>query len=87
MNKPKVRRFPALKLVEPEPSQEEAIKKLDLWFDHFTFWIWNNTGLPFVWDKVFPKVDPVTKRRGRATFILWVLGIYTALFGIASHRT
>ena len=46
--------------------------------------VWDFTGLRFIATKVFPhekgKLSPPV------TITLWVIGVYTALFGIASNR-
>ena len=54
-------------------------------FGHALLWLaWDFTGLRFIATKVFPN------RKGSTTppvtITLWVIGVYTALFGIASNR-
>ena len=56
----------------------------------FLLWLlWDISGLRFVWEKTRPPIDPTTKKRPPATFMIWAFGtflIYIALFGLASHR-
>lgn len=57
-------------------------------FDFIRWLLWDFSGLRFVWEKIRPP-DPSLKVRPPATFLLWVsgvLGIYVAVFTIASQR-
>ena len=53
--------------------------------------IFHFSGLRFIWEKINPPGDqsiytrPIYKRPP-ATFLLWVIGLYVAFFGIASQR-
>ena len=49
-------------------------------------WVfWDFSGLRFIWSKVSPP-EVTSKTKPPSTFFLWILGIYVALFGIASQR-
>ena len=51
------------------------------------FWLaWDFTGARFVWSKVSNQSKEELDKNPPATFVIWVVGIYTALFGIASGR-
>jgi len=49
------------------------------------FLIWDISGLRFIWYKIFPK-GSVKSTNPPSTIMIWVMGIYTALWGIASQR-
>jgi uncharacterized protein YjbI with pentapeptide repeats len=47
------------------------------------------SGVRFIWEKINPPTNKSKARdnyRAPATFLLWVLGIYIAFFGVASQR-
>ncbi len=51
--------------------------------------LWDFSGARFVWEKICPPVDGPSSRRPAATFTIWALGflgIYIAIFGLASQR-
>ncbi|UCF93802.1 MAG: pentapeptide repeat-containing protein [Desulfobacterales bacterium] len=56
----------------------------------FILWLlWDFTGLRFVWEKIRPPIDPAKQKRPPATIMIWalgILGLYIALFGLASQR-
>ena len=58
------------------------------WFfrDALIWLFWDFSGLRAIWERIRPPYDLSTHRRRPATFMLWVIGIYSALFGIASQR-
>jgi len=51
------------------------------------FWLrwllWDFSGLHFIYLKIFP---PKPSEENPSTFFLWLIGIYIALFGVASQR-
>ena len=50
-------------------------------------WIlYEYTGAHYIWRKIKPLKDPVTGNRIPASITIWVIGIYFALYGIASQR-
>lgn len=50
-------------------------------------WIlYEYTGAHYIWRKIRPLKDPVTGIRIPASITMWVIGIYFALYGIASQR-
>lgn len=50
-------------------------------------WIlYEYTGTHYIWRKIRPLEDPVTGFRIPAPITIWVIGIYFALYGIASQR-
>ena len=58
--------------------------------NRFVLWLlWDFSGLRSIWEKIRPpseeKIKSVSYNKP-PTFLLWVLGIYSALFGIASQR-
>lgn len=48
--------------------------------------VWDFTGLHFIWRKILPPNTPESEKKNVPTFMLWIVGIYVALFGIASQR-
>ncbi len=50
------------------------------------FWVLDLLNLTIIFEKMIPRKDPVTGKRHRATFLLWIFGIYSAMYGIASAR-
>jgi len=44
------------------------------------------SGLRLIWDKIFPQIDKKPSIGRPASFMIWVVGVYIALFGIASQR-
>lgn len=55
-------------------------------FDFIKWLVWDFSGLRYIWGKILPPVDTLTNERRPVTFLLWVIGLYAALFGIASQR-
>ncbi len=61
-------------------------------FEQCLLWlVWDFTGIRFICRKIIPEIpDTISsgknKKRVPATFTLWTLGIYVALFGITSTR-
>jgi hypothetical protein len=57
---------------------------------HFILWLlWDFSGLRFICGKIKPPSKERTDNLGYkqpATFLLWLIGIYVALFGVASQR-
>jgi hypothetical protein len=54
---------------------------------HILKWfIYDFAGLRFIIEKKIPPKEPSTGKRNPSTFIFWILGLYTALFGIAYQR-
>jgi len=50
----------------------------------FVVWIiWEFSGLRFICEKIVP---PKSEKQKAPTFFIWLVGIYIALFGIASQR-
>ncbi|MDJ0713899.1 MAG: pentapeptide repeat-containing protein [Prochloraceae cyanobacterium] len=47
--------------------------------------LYNYSSLRIIWEKICPPKD-ASGKRGASTFILWILGIHFATFGIASGR-
>ncbi|MBI9047525.1 MAG: pentapeptide repeat-containing protein [Anaerolineaceae bacterium] len=58
----------------------KLLGRLILWL------LWDQIGFRFVFQKMFPPKDERTGKRMPATLFIWMLGIYVALFGIASNR-
>ena len=54
----------------------------------FIFWLfWDLSGLRFVYEKIWPtSFYERSERRPPATFTIWVLGIYAAVYGISQQR-
>jgi len=50
------------------------------------FYLYNFSGLRHIWENIIFPVDMQTGKWKPSTFILWITGIYIALFGIASQR-
>ncbi len=51
--------------------------------------VWDFSGVRYIWTKIKPPLNEDEKLptyRRPATFFLWLVGIYVALFGIASNR-
>ncbi len=67
-------------------EQERAVEKLDLWIDnHLWVWlIWDFPGFRWIWERIWP--ESARKNKPAPTITLWLLSVYTALFGIASTR-
>ena len=74
---------------------------LSLWARHISegvklnrkrivFWIfWEFSGVRSIWEKINPPPNEIIKAdsyKKPATFLLWMVGIYSVLFGIASQR-
>ena len=57
---------------------KEKIKKYVIWL------LWDFSGLRFIASKVWPPLADGDRKP--ATFLLWIIGIYIALFGVASQR-
>ncbi len=52
----------------------------------FSIWlIWDFTGFRYIFSKILPNTDKDSKN-APSTFILWIVGVYVALFGLASQR-
>ncbi|WP_319526651.1 pentapeptide repeat-containing protein [uncultured Desulfosarcina sp.] len=51
-----------------------------------TWLLWDFSGLRFIFSKIYPEHPEHSKIRPPATFLLWIIGIYVAFFGIASQR-
>ena len=47
--------------------------------------MWDFSGLHFIYLKIFPP-KPSEATENPSTFFLWLIGIYIALFGLASQR-
>ena len=52
----------------------------------FVFFMYNFSGLRHIWENIIFPRDPESGKWRASTFVLWVTGIYVALFGIASQR-
>jgi uncharacterized protein YjbI with pentapeptide repeats len=51
------------------------------------FWLlWDFTGVRFIYRKLIPYKDNENVGRRPSTFLIWCIGIYVALFGVASQR-
>ncbi len=50
------------------------------------YWVLDLLNLVVVFKKMIPGKDPATGKRRNATFLLWIFGIYAAMYGIASAR-
>ncbi len=51
------------------------------------WWLfWDFSGLRFIWQMIVPPDPSQPPRRPPATFFLWFVGLYFALFGITSQR-
>lgn len=49
--------------------------------------VWDFTGARFVWEKIWPPANPRSdNHRPSSTFVLWVIGIYAAMYGIAAQK-
>lgn len=48
--------------------------------------LYEYTGAHYIWRKIRPLEDPITGIRIPAPITIWVIGIYFALYGIASQR-
>ncbi|MCP5004683.1 MAG: pentapeptide repeat-containing protein [Planctomycetes bacterium] len=62
---------------------------LVFWKFLFVWLLWDKTGVRFICRKFQPEKESVTSNpvyARPATFVLWTIGIYVALFGIASSR-
>ena len=54
---------------------------------NFSIWLlWDFSGCRFAWEKIRPPSKQTPPERPPSTFILWVVGIYVAFFGVASAR-
>ncbi len=53
---------------------------------YLKWFFWDLSGLRAISGKIIPPKDPNTGYRKPATFLLWALGVYVALFGVASQR-
>ena len=54
---------------------------------NFLKWlVWDFSCLRFIWSKILPPTSESECRRRPATFLLWVVGIYIACFGVASQK-
>ncbi len=66
------------------------MKKVFLLIWKAVIWIvWDFSGVRYIWTKIKPpfnKDEKLSTYRRPATFFLWLVGIYVALFGIASNR-
>ncbi|MCK4762753.1 MAG: pentapeptide repeat-containing protein [Candidatus Aminicenantes bacterium] len=82
-----------------KPKEKKKAKKTSRLFSTKTFktgfikvakfllWLlWDFSGLRYIYSKIRPPLESKKPERKPATFFLWALGIYTALFGIASQR-
>jgi uncharacterized protein YjbI with pentapeptide repeats len=56
----------------------------------FLKWLyWDFSGIRFIWEKIKSPKQEITENpqyKKPATFLLWLIGIYVALFGVASQR-
>ena len=59
---------------------------LKITFKKVLYWLYDTFGLRFIWGKQCTHIDPITGKHKPKTFILWIIGIYIALFGVASQR-
>ncbi len=48
--------------------------------------IWDLSGLRFIWSKINPPIMNIKETRPPSTIFIWIIGVYTAFFGIASQR-
>lgn len=50
-------------------------------------WIfWEFFGIRFIWSKINPPIDPISKTKPPTTIFIWLFGLYVAFFGISSQR-
>ena len=64
-------------------AYSEKINKFIVWL------YWDFSGLHSIWDKINPPPKIIIERKRYKkppTFLLWAIGIYSVLFGIASQR-
>ena len=52
----------------------------------FFFFIYTFSGIRHLWENIIRPIDKETKKWKPSTFIIWIIGLYVALFGIASQR-
>lgn len=62
-------------------TMRKFMKKMSLNFYLILRYLFYYSGLKYIWEKIHPRTREIP-----ATFPLWVIGIYIALFGIASNR-
>ena len=63
------------------------MERIGVWFMKTMIWfLWDFSGLKYIYSKVLPPADKDTGERPPNTFLFWVIGVYIAVFGIASGR-
>lgn len=58
-------------------------------FKEILWFVFHFSGFRFIWEKINPPTNRLKVRddhRAPATFLLWVVGVYVAVFGVASQR-
>ena len=71
----------------PISKLSKKIDKYLMLINKFYLWLfWDFSGLRFIWFKIRPELEGQLGKRKPATFFLWTIGIYVALFGVASQR-
>ncbi|WP_419656563.1 uncharacterized protein Dvar_56580 [Desulfosarcina variabilis str. Montpellier] len=64
-----------------------CLKKFNSLREFLTWVSWEFSGLRFVYEKVWPPSPNVREqRKSPPTFVIWVVGIYVALYGLAYQR-
>lgn len=58
----------------------QSFSETSQWF------LWDFTGFRYVTYKIYPPNNDIIQKQRPSTFILWLLTIYAALFGIAGNR-
>ncbi len=66
----------------PEKPEEE---KVPAWKDRL-LWLYSFSNMSIIVNRLVPRKDPVTGKYSHGTFWLWIIGIYAAMYGIASAR-
>ena len=71
-----------MKLIAPIRSVYVKIYLFIKWL------LWDFSGLRLIWEKIRPPLESseTGQKRRPASFFLWIIGIYIALFGVASQR-
>ncbi|MCK4765596.1 MAG: pentapeptide repeat-containing protein [Candidatus Aminicenantes bacterium] len=68
-------------------SAVKFLKSLAKGSGRFLVWlVWDFSGVRYICSKIRPPLESKKPLRKPATFFLWILGIYTALYGITSTR-
>ncbi len=50
------------------------------------YFLYNFSGIRHLWENIIWPINRDTKKGKPSTFIIWIIGLYVALFGIASQR-